>query len=144
MDHIIEQPDQQLGYLLVQTSWLKQRINSNAFNELGVTYVQFVILAGILELGVTRPIITQQTIVVERRLDKTMVSSVVKTLIKKQLVSKSEHPTDSRAMVLKLTSKGEEIACKGKAKAKEIDTLFFDGIDKQALSNTLTFLLNKR
>ncbi|MFT3737271.1 MAG: MarR family winged helix-turn-helix transcriptional regulator [Breznakibacter sp.] len=139
----VELPNGQLGFLLVQTSWLKQRINSSAFKGLNVTYVQFVILAGILELGVNNQIVTQQTIVAERRLDKAMVSSVVKTLLQKKMITKMNHPSDHRAMILALTQEGERIARKGKEIAKHVDAMFFDHIDKEILRGVLEKLLNE-
>lgn len=136
----IEQPDDRLGYLLTQVFFLKQRIIHAALKELDITYIQFVILAGTLELG-DDAIVTQQTISTERRLDKAMVSNVVKTLIEKGLMLKSVHPADNRAYTLSLTEAGTEKAIKGKQIALKIDDTFFTKIDREKFMESLTILL---
>ncbi|MCC8134269.1 MAG: MarR family transcriptional regulator [Tannerellaceae bacterium] len=129
----IEQPDEQLGFLLIQTSLLKQRIINAALKELDLTYMQFVILAAILELGAEDELVTQQLIASRRQLDKAMVSNITKLLILKKLMTREHHPTDQRALVLRLTDAGTDIANRGKEITKTIDTTFFAGIDEERL-----------
>lgn len=136
-----EKPNEQLGYLLTQVSFLKQRITNAALKELDITYIQFVILAGTMELGVDNEIVTQQDISRERRLDKAMVSNVVKTLIEKELMIRHIHPVDKRAYTLSLTETGVQKAIRGKAIALEIDNTFFAKISKDSFFQTLLILL---
>lgn len=140
-NHQIEKPGDQLGYLLTQVSFLKQRVTNAALKELDITYIQFVILAGTLELGEEGRTVTQQTISTERRLDKAMVSNVVKTLIEKGFLERQSHPIDKRAYTLSLTETGMEKALKGKKIARKIDKSFFAHIDKTNFQKTLTILL---
>ncbi|MDU1892765.1 MAG: MarR family winged helix-turn-helix transcriptional regulator [Dysgonomonas sp.] len=141
MEKRIDEPSDQLGYLLTQVSFLKQRIINAALKELDITYMQFVILAGTLELSMDDNIVTQQTISIERRLDKAMVSNVIKTLMEKELMIRSPHPIDKRAYTLSLTASGREIAIKGKQIAWGIDEVFFADIDKEKLQSSLKTLL---
>ena len=134
-------PDEQLGYLLTQASFLKQRITNAALKELDITYMQFIILAGIFELGDDGELVTQQVISTKRRLDKAMVSNVVKTLIEKELITRDTHPIDKRAYILKLTKQGAEKAAEGKMIAHNIDKEFFSGIDCDVFSQSLRTLL---
>ena len=136
-----EKQEEGLGYLLTQVSFLKQRMVNAALRELEVTYMQFVILAGTYELGTDGSVVTQQTISDERRLDKAMVSNVVKTLIDKGLLLRTGHPTDGRAFTLELTPSGEEIARKGKEIAGRIDAGFFECVDRNVLYESLKKLL---
>ena len=136
-----EKPDDRLGFLLTQVSFLKQRIVNAALRELDITYMQFVILAGIMELAEEGQPVTQQNISDERRLDKAMVSNVVKTLIARGYLDREEHPTDKRAFTLFLTAVGKIKACEGKKIAHRIDTVFFDGIDQAAFFKSLIQLL---
>ncbi|NDV83188.1 MarR family winged helix-turn-helix transcriptional regulator [Bacteroides sp. 51] len=136
-----EIPNEQLGYLLTQVSFLKQRITNAALKELDITYVQFIILAGTLELGADGGIVTQQSIASERRLDKAMVSNVVKTLIEKGFLTRQEHPEDKRAFTLRLTPAGEEKAMQGKDIARKVDHTFFAHIDHEAFRESLKQLL---
>lgn len=141
MDTKIKNPENQLGYLLTQVSFLKQRIINSALKELDITYIQFIILAGTLELGDRNGIVTQQDISTKRRLDKAMVSNVVKTLIEKGFMTRQTHPVDKRAYTLSLTSGGKKIAVKGKEIALRVDETFFAKIDKKAFSMALITLL---
>jgi len=143
MNKEAKQPDEQLGYLLTQVSFLKQRITNAALKEIDITYVQFIILAGTLELGMDGYIVTQQTISLERRLDKAMVSNVSKVLVQKGLLVRDQHPEDGRAFTLRLTPKGENIAVQGKKIALEIDKAFFAGVNQGTLQKSLKELLIK-
>jgi len=138
---IIEQPDEQLGFLLIQTSLLKQRIINAALKELDITYMQFVILAAVLELGDEDALVTQQTVAARRRLDKAMVSNITKSLIQKNLLIRDKHPSDQRALVIKLTEEGTVVAMQGKEITKHIDTTFFAEIDQERLRTDLKKLL---
>ena len=140
----IKKPDEQLGYLLTQVSFLKQRIINSALKVLDITYIQFIILAGTLELGENNGIVTQQDISQHRRLDKAMVSNVVKVLIEKGLMIRHTHPVDKRAYTLLLTTTGIEKAVKGKEIALQIDETFFAGIDKNTFLQSLTILLENK
>lgn len=137
----IDNPNDQLGFLLTQVTFLKQRITNAALRELDITYIQFVILAGTLELSGENKIVTQQTISTERRLDKAMVSNVVKTLIAKELMIRNVHPADKRAYTLSLTESGIKKVSAGKKIALRIDESFFKEINKQDFQNTLRILL---
>lgn len=141
---IIEQPDDKLGYLLTQVSFLKQRTVNAALRGLDITYIQFVILAATLELGAEGALVSQQMISDERRLDKAMVSNVVKTLVDKGLVLRREHPSDRRAFTLELTEAGRDKAIKGRETAGRVDAVFFEGIDKDAFREMLARLLRDK
>lgn len=137
----MKNPDEQAGYLLTQAAFLRQRVVNAALKELDVTYIQFVILAGTYELTAEGKVVTQQTISTERRLDKAMVSNVIKTLISKRLLIRKVHPEDKRAYTLSLTKAGTEKAIKGRMIASETDESFFRGIDKKTLSESLSRIL---
>lgn len=141
MEGKIAKPDEQLGYLLTQVSFLKQRIINASLKDLDITYIQFIILAGTLELGVNDAIVTQQDISDKRRLDKAMVSNVVKTLIEKGFMTRHTHPVDKRAYTLSLTHTGKEAAIRGKEIALNVDKSFFSGINKSAFLRALVTLL---
>lgn len=141
MEEVIEKPNDQLGYLLTQVAFLKQRIINAALKGLDITYIQFIILAGTLELSAEGEIVTQQVISTERRLDKAMVSNVVKTLIEKGLMTREIHPVDKRAYTLLLTEAGIKKAIEGKKIALKVDDTFFSGIDKGKFQESLITLL---
>ncbi|MCD8173064.1 MAG: MarR family winged helix-turn-helix transcriptional regulator [Alistipes sp.] len=137
----IIRPDEELGYLLVQTSLYKQRINNAMLKPLGLTYMQFVVLAGIYELGTQLEKVSQQMLVSQRRLDKAMVSSILKKLIGKGLVYREPNPGDSRSWILKLTGRGEQLAIQARNNAHRLNEEFFGDIDQSALREILKKLL---
>lgn len=140
---IFPKKQESLGYLLAQTAFLKQRITNAALIDLDITYMQFVILAATRELAKTHSIVNQQLISKERRIDKVMVSNVVKTLIAKKLIVRDQHPVDKRAYALRLSAEGEQKAIKGKEIAKKVDAVFFSCVDTQLLRSTLKCLLQE-
>ncbi|MCC8019201.1 MAG: MarR family winged helix-turn-helix transcriptional regulator [Rikenellaceae bacterium] len=134
-------PDDQLGYLLVQTSLLKQRINNAMLRSMGLTYMQFVILAGIYELGTQYSTVTQQMLVAKRRLDKAMVSSILGKLTERGLVHREPNPADNRSWLLNLTPNGEELAVKAREKAHALNDKFFEPVNQSTLREMLKRLL---
>lgn len=140
-DKTTPEPYGELGFLLAQVSFLKQRIVNTALKPLGITYMQFVILAGTLELGNKGDSVTQQDIARERRLNKAMVSNIVKHLIECDLMKRVEHPADGRSYMLSLTDEGRRKALAGKKIAYDVDRVFFAKIDRHRLRETLAVLL---
>lgn len=143
MDEIkVGDPYNQLGFLLIQVSWLKQRLNATVFKDLNITYVQFVIMAAIYEKNQKKQSVTQQTLVNERQLDKAMVSSVVKGLVARKFITRREHPDDKRAMFLKLTAAGIQRIHQAKERLQVLDGRFFENIDQEHLRGSLITLLS--
>lgn len=134
-------PDDQVGFMLSQTYLLKQRVTNFALKDLDITYMQFVILSTIRILQEEKGLITQQIIADKRRLDKVTVSNVVKTLVEKGLIKRNHHPEDHRALVLRLTTRGMDLAIKSKEIVRNTDMKFFSGIDSTQLRETLKRIL---
>ena len=61
--------------------------------------------------------------------DRMMVSKVLRTLEDKKFIVRYEHPTDTRAKVIKLTNKGEEVLQKAIVKIENTDLEFFSAIN---------------
>ncbi len=141
MDLPSEIPDHQIGFLFTQVFFLKQRLINAALKELNLTYIQFAILAGTYDLGAAGETVTQQTLATKRRLDKAMVSTVVKVLVERELMVRQVHPSDKRAYVLTLTAKGIQKAVRGKEIARKTDQAFFSKIDKKGFYKSLSVLL---
>jgi len=134
-------PDDQVGFMLSQAYLLKQRVTNLALKDLDITYLQFVILSTIRILQEEKERITQQTIADKRRLDKVTVSNTVKTLVQKGLIKRNHHPEDHRALVLRLTTRGMDLAIKSKEIVKSTDKKFFSGVDSYQLHETLKRIL---
>ena len=66
----IDNPNDQLGFLLTQVTFLKQRITNAALRELDITYIQFVILLFILNALSSKLINQFISILVNRKIYK--------------------------------------------------------------------------
>lgn len=141
MNNDIGQPEQQLGYLLTQASFLRQRLTNAALRELDITYIQFIVLAAVMNFGGDGSVVTQQDISARRRLDKAMVSNVVKTLTSKGLLLRERHPDDKRAFALALTDAGAEKTLRGRQIVRRVDEDFFAGTDQKEVFELFTKLL---
>lgn len=95
------------GFLFWQASTLWQRAIVTALTPYDLTHAQFVLLASIgwLSKTQTKPI-SQVMLAEHAKTDIMMTSKVVRTLIEKKLITRTDHPTDSRAYALRLTAQG--------------------------------------
>ncbi|MCD8072686.1 MAG: MarR family winged helix-turn-helix transcriptional regulator [Alistipes sp.] len=137
-------PDDQLGFLLMQTWLYVQRINNAMLKPLGLTSMQMLVLAGIYELNTQFDGVTQQLLVTERRLDKAMVSSLVKKLEERGLVIRRANPADFRSWLLQLSPDGEKLAVEARIMAHRMNDMFFEGVDQDALRRIFKKLLDKK
>jgi DNA-binding MarR family transcriptional regulator len=119
-------PDDSPGFLLWQVANGWQRHQRQALEEIGLTHVQFVLLAGLgwLKQGDGIPI-TQATLARHSRVDEMMTSQVVRGLEKRGAVIRQIHPTDSRAKTLALTVEGAELLEKATPLVEQADADFF-------------------
>lgn len=114
------------GFSLWQLTNQWQRLQRQALAKLGVTHVQFVILASVLWLSSTsEDSVTQIQISEFTKTDKMMVSDVVKILLNKKLLRRAPHEKDGRAHSLTLTPKGKNLILKAVAVVEKIDKDFF-------------------
>lgn len=126
------------GFLLWQLTNQWQRLQRQALIKLGLTHVQFVILAGVLWLSSTSEDSVSQIQISEfTKTDKMMVSDVVKTLINKKLLHRAPHEKDGRAHSLTLTTKGRALILKAVPVVEKIDKEFF------CIENSAVAQLNK-
>lgn len=101
-------PSQSLGFLLWQATNAWQRQIKASLAPFDLTHVQFVLLAGLcwLEQNDDQDSITQKRLAEFCATDPMMTSQVLRTLERAQLIERSSHPVDARALRLKLTDLG--------------------------------------
>lgn len=104
-----EEPNENLGYLLWQTTMQWQRQMNRALDEIGLTHTQFVILMALAWLLRSSESVTQKDIAEHSNTDRMMVSKILRTLQKNNLIDRKEHETDTRAKCVFLTEKGAEV-----------------------------------
>jgi DNA-binding MarR family transcriptional regulator len=136
-------PEESTGYLLWQVMHGWQRHLEGELANLGITHLQFVLLAGIGWVTRSGELLTQVNLAEFCKIDVMQVSQVVRKLEAKQLVKRSPHPTDTRAKVLVLTSEGEVVLQKAVPLVESLDADFFGQCNKSNLQKELQKLYQR-
>ena len=122
---------QSVGLIFWKVSTLLQRKIKENLNKINLTHTQFVILASIQELNERHEIITQKEISDFSSVDTMTVSSVLRLLEKKKLITRIPHPKDTRANKIEMTSEGEKIIHLAIPVVEAVDDEFFFDDDKK-------------
>jgi DNA-binding MarR family transcriptional regulator len=114
------------GYQLWLTSNAWQRTLRRALDPMGLTHVQFVMLASIDLQGEELSCVTQAEIARFAGADENMTSQVIRTLADRRLVNRIVHPSDARARCLELTEAGKSLLDEARSAVKPASQHFFD------------------
>ena len=126
-----ESPDDSPGFLLWQVSNLWQRKIKAALDPLGLTHVQFVLLASVAWLGHDDDALTQVKLAAHAKTDVMMTSKVLRTLESKGLIQRDAHPVDTRAKSLLVTTQGHELLTSAIRVVNVVDDEFFGVLSAQ-------------
>lgn len=126
-----EQADESPGFLLWQLTNLWQQRMRATLAPLGITHVQFVLLASIAWLTEAEVLVSQVILSRHAHADVMMTSEVVRALEQKGLVTRAIHPLDPRARVVSLTAEGERIAQQAMRCVEAADEQFFQELGEQ-------------
>ncbi len=119
------------GFLLWQVTNDWQRKQREVLRPLGLTHVQFVLLACIGWLQENREgEISQADVAAQAKTDLMMTSQVVRTLEKKRWLERKHSKTDARAFSLALTDAGWKLIQKALQLVEATDRAFFARLDK--------------
>lgn len=121
-------PNDSPGYLLGQLTLLWQRKQKKVLDPLNLTQTQFVLLAALGWLSRENDHVTQVDIANQGNADRMMVSKVLRTLEEKKFISRQEHPTDTRAKVIKLTDGGAKVLQQALTTIEQADMEFFSAL----------------
>ena len=121
-----DSPDDSTAYLIVRISNLHQRKLNAELSSLDLTYTQYILLSGIYWLVYKKYEVTQVLLADYVKFDKSTVSSVLKTLISKKLITRKEHPVDTRAKILNITSKGISLLEDASIIVNNVDQIVFE------------------
>lgn len=122
-------PNDSPGYLLGQLTTLWQRKLKKVLDPLNLTQTQFVLLAALGWLLKKNDVVTQVEIAIQSNADRMMVSKVLRTLEEKKFISRQEHPTDTRAKIIKLTNEGATVLQKALTTVENADIEFFSALE---------------
>ncbi|MEJ1930794.1 MarR family transcriptional regulator [Nostoc sp. NIES-2111] len=122
-----EKAEDSSGFLLWKISTLWQRRIRAALDPLGLTHSQFVLLAVLHHLAQRFPDepVTQVRLSTQTGIDVMTVSTVLRTLEGRSLVSRRAHPTDTRAKVLVLEPAALPLLAQAVKAVEATDAEFF-------------------
>ncbi|MCI5053178.1 MAG: MarR family winged helix-turn-helix transcriptional regulator [Simkaniaceae bacterium] len=113
------------GYLLWLMTNRWQRLQRTVLEPLGLTNVQFVLLARLCWLTEEGEDVTQNRLAEVAMTDKMMTSQVVRTLEEKKLLTRDRSPSDGRARILKPTESGVSLIKTALPLVEKVDLDFF-------------------
>lgn len=116
------------GYYLWQTAMRWQKEMNQVLTEFSLTYTQYIILFTIHRLKNQDTPISQVTIASVCNIDTMMVSKVLKTLIKKAMVTRKESKIDTRSKIVTLTPSGESTLLQANVAIESAEEVFFQSL----------------
>lgn len=140
-----KKPEESPGYLLGQLTMLWQRKQKRVLDPLDLTHTQFALLCALAWLSGESDQVTQVDIAKQGNADTMMVSKVLRTLEEKRFITRHEHPTDTRAKIIKLTPNGEMVLQKAIICVETADLDFFHklGTDLTTFNSTIAALIEQ-
>ncbi len=117
--------DESPGLLLWQVTNRWQAAQRAALAPLGLTHVQFVLLASVTWLAGSDGSVTQRELADHAVTDPMMTSQVLRALESKDLVRRRPHPTDGRAKAISPTAAGIDLANRAVEVVERCDAAFF-------------------
>jgi DNA-binding MarR family transcriptional regulator len=121
-------PGDSPGFLLWHATLRWQRAVAAALTPLGLTHVQFVLLACAWWLNSQGERPNQLTLAREAGTDVKMTSQVLRALESKGLVEREVDPADTRAKRLRVTGAGADLAPRAIAAVEQVDAEFFQPV----------------
>jgi DNA-binding MarR family transcriptional regulator len=137
-----EGPAASPGFLLWHLTLAWQRAVSAVLEPLGLTHVQFVLLASAWWLGSHGQVPNQLGLARHAGTDVKMTSQVVRRLEAKGLLEREVDPDDTRARRLRLTAEGRRLAKRAVTAVEAADARFF-GQEAGAVTSLLQRLIGK-
>jgi DNA-binding MarR family transcriptional regulator len=121
-------PGSSPGFLLWHTTLRWQRGIATALAPLGLTHVQFVLLACAWWLNTRGERPNQLALARQAGTDVKMTSQVLRTLEDKGLIEREVDPADTRAKRLRVTDTGADLAPRAIAAVERVDAQFFQSV----------------
>jgi DNA-binding MarR family transcriptional regulator len=128
-------PGDSPGLLLWRATLSWQRRITATLKPLGLTHVQFVLLAStwwLTQIAGEKP--SQRRIADHANTDRMMTSQVIRTLAAKGLLVRVRDQRDTRAMLIDITSEGAALAARAVKLVEQADAEFFAGAGEQSVT----------
>jgi DNA-binding MarR family transcriptional regulator len=118
-------PGENPGYLVSRVYAVRLKRMNAALAPLGVNYVQAGLLMGLYWMAMRGERVNQMMLIHNTRLDKSVVSNILRDLTLAGYVSRAECPTDTRAKIVTLTARGEELTRRVAETINRVDESFW-------------------
>ncbi|HCO66498.1 MAG TPA: MarR family transcriptional regulator [Dysgonomonas sp.] len=132
-----------IGYLIWKIMKFWQRGKHRILDEYGITASQMEVMGAIYKRKNDRNEVTQILLSQDTDIDPMTVSTIIRNLQKKGLITRKESETDTRARVVELTEAGQELFEKAVKKVKKEHQQLYRNIDTKALRTQLCILLDE-
>jgi len=129
---MVADPERSPGFLLWHVTLRWQRAVAAALTPLGLTHVQFVLLASTWWLNEHGGNPNQLTLARHAGTDVKMTSQVLGKLEAKELIRREVDPLDTRAKRLRVTPAGAHLARQSIEVVERVDTEFFAPVTQSA------------
>jgi DNA-binding MarR family transcriptional regulator len=126
----MKQPDESPGFLLWHLTLRWQRDVAAVLKPLGLTHVQFVLLASTWWLNTHAEQPNQVTLAAHAGTDVKMTSQVIRTLEQKGLVTREVDTIDTRARRLVVTKAGSALAPRAVKAVEAVDAALLMPLSK--------------
>jgi DNA-binding MarR family transcriptional regulator len=143
---MVQQPEESSGFLLWHVTLRWQRAVTTTLKPLGLTHVQFVLLASTWWLNQHDEQPSQAAVSAFAGIDVKMASQVIRTLEGKGLITRQIDSADSRARRLVVTEEGAALAPKAVEAVEAVDAALLEplsGAEAQAFTKSLRRLRTK-
>lgn len=127
-------PDDSAGFLLWKLTTLWQRRLALVFDSYGITQTQYAILASLRWFEERHEPTTQALLAEHARLEPMTLSKAIRRLADDGLVTRDQSAEDSRALSVRLTSKGRKLTQKAVVTIEAADAAFFGSLGVRELS----------
>lgn len=139
----LKNPEEDLGYLIWRITKYWQRGKHRILEEFGLTGSQTEIMGAIYHLSKEEKEVTQIILSQETEIDPMTVSTILRNLQKKGLVTRKESSIDTRARVVELTGEGRELFERAISKVQVVQQELFQNVDINTMKDQLKILLNE-
>jgi len=135
-----ENPSYQLW--LASNAWT--RLFRQALEPLGLTHVQYVVLASVWRLAHTDGPVSQADVCRFASLDRNMTSKVIRSLEARGMLTRKLDPRDRRAFCLEVGAEGERLLVEARSRVEPLIEAFFAplGAEKSDLARMLRAIVS--
>lgn len=132
---MIQEPEQSPGFLLWHVTLRWQRDITAALKPLGLTHVQFVLLATAWWLNMNDQQPSQVSLATQAGTDVKMASQVIRTLERKGLITREPDAADTRTRRLVVTEAGAALAPRAIGAVEAVDRALLGRLSSKASRN---------